>query len=157
MPASTLNSFHDLDIGQRIYLTADVNNQIVNQHNWIDPSINNRMIVIKAIYLGDQYAWLDSEWDNALKTGALNPSCDPIKNLSNFMYGHVPDNERKLLYCYNITAISNVVSPNIINSNVSGTIIGLFTCACGFENENVSNSAFVNGKYVCYSCRNVWK
>lgn len=33
---------------------------------------------------------------------------------------------------------------------------GWHQCKCGFRNQDISESAFIAGKYVCYQCRNIW-
>lgn len=33
---------------------------------------------------------------------------------------------------------------------------GWHQCQCGFRNQDISESAFIAGKYVCYQCRNIW-
>lgn len=34
---------------------------------------------------------------------------------------------------------------------------GWHQCKCGFRNQDISISAIIGGKYVCYQCRNIWK
>lgn len=34
---------------------------------------------------------------------------------------------------------------------------GWHQCRCGFRNQDISISAIIAGKYVCYQCRNIWK
>lgn len=34
---------------------------------------------------------------------------------------------------------------------------GWHQCRCGFRNQDISISAIIAGKYVCYQCRNIWR
>lgn len=34
---------------------------------------------------------------------------------------------------------------------------GWHQCKCGFRNQDISITAIIAGKYVCYQCRNIWK
>ena len=34
---------------------------------------------------------------------------------------------------------------------------GWHQCNCGFRNQDISETAFIAGKYVCHSCRYIWK
>ena len=50
--------------------------------------------------------------------------------------------------------VSAVLKPGELSPN---HVPGWHQCNCGFRNQDISETAFIAGKYVCHSCRYIWK
>lgn len=129
---------------------------------------------MRVTYLG----WYDKWGDNHLIGLKSQPVCkiDKLMNVPPKEFASAPRiaNANQYLYfrwaggdrfVHNICDMdnafigaSNPVSAGLKTSQLSPRHVpGWHECKCGFRNQDISESAFIAGKYVCFSCRNIWK